>query len=302
MRIFFYLLFPIFIVVCSISCKKLVTDEFSYFEPVPVVNAFLVPGKPLALHLSLAQKLDSTEMDVIEDANIDLYVDSYFIESLTYIQDGYYQSAIHIESGKNYTCKVYVPGFETIECVQQLLPPFSITGIEHINIAGKDQEGTSYPAVKVTFENNPDLLAYYEMEIRQTKYENASSAYIHSIVDPIILNEGLPILLFSNEAIKDSTYTILVNYHFGGAGKTNNGPWRYHIYPFVVELRTVTYEYYRFKKQLYLYDEGRYADGIITSMTNSSLYSNITKGYGIFAGYSTFVSDTIKPNTDGYYN
>jgi hypothetical protein len=44
------------------------------------------------------------------------------------------------------------------------------------------------------------------------------------------------------------------------------------------------------------------ADGIINSMINTSLYSNVDGGYGVFASYSYVLSDTINPNTDGYYD
>jgi len=108
--------------------------------------------------------------------------------------------------------------------------------------------------------------------------------------------------LFSNEIINDSLYTLTLNYTTGSAGSRNGGPMRTQIYPFVVELRNLTYEYYRFKKQLYLYEKGRWADGITSSMTNANVYSNIENGYGVFVGYSSVVSDTITPNTDGYYD
>jgi hypothetical protein len=146
---------------------------------------------------------------------------------------------------------------------------------------------------------------FYEVEIRTIQSSRdemrVEIGHVHTIVDPVILNEGMPLALFNNELITDTLYTLVLNYTTWEASSSNGGPWRTVLYPFVVELRQVTEDYYRFKKQLYLYEEGRYADGIITSMTNANLYSNIENGYGIFAGYSSFVSDTITPNTDGYY-
>ncbi|MFA9391686.1 MAG: hypothetical protein ACERKD_17890 [Prolixibacteraceae bacterium] len=49
-----------------------------------------------------------------------------------------------------------------------------------------------------------------------------------------------------------------------------------------------------------MYENGLEADGILTSMTNNNLYSNINNAHGIFAAYSATVTDTITPNPDGY--
>jgi len=287
------------------SCRTLVQDEFPDFEQKPSLNALFSAGDTLKVHVSLASKLDSTRLTVVENAAVDLYVDQVFKEQFTYTQNGIYASTVIAEPQKEYSCKVNVPGFEAIECSQVLPSKPNIISIEHINIAGKDEEGTSYPAIKLTFENSFEREAFYEIEIRNIR-RFGDEVYIgipdiHFIVDPVILNEGMPIALFSNDLITDSLYTMLLNYTTHSASSRDNGPWRTEIYPFVVELRQVTEDYYRFKKQLHLYEQGRFADGIITSITNTNLYSNIENGYGIFAGYSSFVSDTITPNTDGYY-
>jgi hypothetical protein len=103
----------------------------------------------------------------------------------------------------------------------------------------------------------------------------------------------LPIALFSNEIISDSVYTLSLNYTTGSSFSNNGGPFREKLYPIKVELRTLTYDYYRYKKQYYLYEQGRYADGLINAVTASPVYSNIENGNGIFAGYSSYYSNKI---------
>jgi hypothetical protein len=173
--------------------------------------------------------------------------------------------------------------------------------VEHINIAGRDEEGITYPAIKISFKNEAIPRKYYEVAIYYFKKDyfdgniERQYAYIHTITDPVILNEGLPIALFSNEIISDSVYVMTLNYNTGSTSSRNGGPWHTDLYPFVVELRTVTYDYYRYQKQYYLYNKGRSADGLINIMTASPLYSNVENGNGIFAGYSVFTTDTITP-------
>lgn len=297
-----------FLVICFFtlfSCKIEIQKDNPEFEHKVVVNSFLVVGDTLEVNVSLAEKLDTVPLTFVDNATVDLYVNGEFAEQLIYTSDGTYRSNSVIQSLNEYTCKVNVPGYNEVSC-SQLIPQIpSIINIEHINIAGKDEEGTSYPAMKITFANDPVIEKFYDVEIRTIRRFrdelNIGIVDIHTIVDPVILNEGTEIALFSNELIEDSSYTLMLNYTTHGAS-SSGGAWRTDIYPFVVELRQVTEDYYRHKKQLYLYDEGLYADGIITSMTSTALFSNVDNGYGIFAGYAATVSDTIYPNLDGYYD
>jgi hypothetical protein len=64
----------------------------------------------------------------------------------------------------------------------------------------------------------------------------------------------------------------------------------------VIELRTVSKEYYQFTRQKYLYETGRFPQFGIGANIAFPLYSNVKDGFGIVAGYSSFVSDTIYPS------
>lgn len=299
-------LYWIIVLLLFSSCKEIVIDEFPDFYPVPTVNALLVEGEPLKVVVSLAEKLDSSELLNVNNAKIDLYVNDEYKESLNCNSIGEYVSKIIIEPEKNYSCIVNVPGFDAIECNQTIPDKPCIINIEHINIAGIFEEGESYPAVIIQFKNDINHNQFYDIEIW---YEEVfvdtiekRKIGIHSITDPLIQNEGLPIALFGNELINDSVYTLTLNYATNVSRKGKDGIWRTELNPLFVELRAVTEDYYRYKKQLYLYQEGLLADGVFTSMTNANVYSNITNGYGIFAAYSPMLYDTIIPNTEGYYD
>jgi hypothetical protein len=275
----------LFIALCFImvGCTELVTSEFPKFETVPTVNSILVEGKPLSVLVSLTGKIDSLPLSVVNNAIIDLYIDGKFSEQLENSGSGTYFSKSIILPEKDYKCLVKTPNMDTVMCSQNLPVPSPIISVEHINIAGRDEEGNIYHAFKLSFRNNPSELRYYEVK-------TTAGAFM-IFTDRILLNEGLPIALFSNELIKDSTYTLTLNYSTGYS-RIRDG--HYILNPFIVELRSVTYDYYCYQKQYYLYHEGRYGN-ITTKATAYPLYSNIENGYGIFAGYSVFVSDTIRP-------
>jgi hypothetical protein len=281
------------------GCRTLVSDDFPDFENLPTVNSILVEGEPLSVLVSMTGKIDSLPLSAVNNAIVNLYIDGDFGEQLENTGSGTYTSKTIVEAGKEYRCKVAIPNRDTILCRQTLPVASPILKIEHINIAGRNEEGTTYPAIKLTFRNNKEEQNYCEVVIKYfLPFDDQPGQHIvwlQTIIDPIILNEGLPIALFSNELIKDSTYTMTLNYSNGCAGSSGGGPFRTTLFPLVVELRSVTYDYYRYKKQYYLYQKGITADGLLSPVTASPLYSNIESGYGIFAGYSVFATDTITP-------
>ena len=275
------------------SCRKLVQSDFPDFAPVPVVNSFLSADGLIKVHISLASKLDTNELKGLDNAQVKLYVDDVFKELLTSAGNGVFTSTTIVEPLKKYECKVDIPGYGTVSCSTSIPKPSHLRDITSIAIAGKDQEGLTYPAVKFTFSNNPAEKQYYEARIRL--FGRETGATLINIVDPVLLNEGLPLSVFSNELITDTAYTMTINYFTGSAGSSNGGPTRTNLYPFILELRSVSYDYYQFARQKYLYESGRFPEFGLSSNQAFQLYSNVKNGYGIFAGYSSVISDTIIP-------
>ena len=273
------------------ACTGLVQDEFPEFEETPVVNGIFKTDSLFGIHISLTGKVNAQEFKIIENAEIRLFKNNNFIEALTYLGKGVYLSSTMAEAKNNYYCEVDIPQHETIFFQDSLPSPKKIKNIVHINDAGKDEEGITYPAIRFTFSNSPGEKAYYEVIIRLIEYSSESIASLEEITDPVILNEGLPLALFSNETIQDSVYCMTLNY------STNT--YSYYdgmrLYPLIIEFRRVSYNYYQFRKHYYLYEKGRYPDGINAAFTTFNMHSNIENGYGIFAGYSTYLSDTIYP-------
>ena len=275
------------------SCRKLVQSDFPDFAPAPVVNSFLSADSLLKVHISLASKLDTNELKGLDNAQVQLYVDEVFKELLTSKGNGVFNSTTIVEPLKKYECRVAIPGYETVSCSTSIPKPSHLRDITSIAIAGKDQEGMTYPAVKFTFSNNSAEKQYYEARIRL--FGRETGATLINIVDPVLLNEGLPLSVFSNELITDTVYTMTINYFTGSAGSSNGGPTRTNLYPFILELRSVSYDYYQFARQKYLYNSGRFPEFGLSSNQAFQLYSNVKNGHGIFAGYSSVISDTIIP-------
>lgn len=293
MRILFLAALLILLTLCS--CRELVTDQFPRFNPVPAVNSIMIAGKPIIVNVSLAEKIDSNQITLVNNASISLYTDGNFQETLLQSESGLYVSSSIVEPGRNYRLDVNVPGYNTITCTENIPAPSPILKILHNSKAGKDEEGMIYPSVTVSFKTNPAEKQYFEIVIRMLETRDTRAVSLMKITDPVLLNEGLPLTIFSNEVIRDSVYAMTINYFTGSAGYSGNEPNHTTLYPLIIELRSCSYNYYKFIKQRYLYEMGRFPEFPSATVTAFPLYSNIPGGYGIFAGYSVVVSDTLFP-------
>lgn len=280
------------------GCKELVQDEFPDFSPVPTVNSFLIADSIIKLNISLADKLDSLPLTTVENADVELHIDGEFEELLQSKGNGWYNSEAIAKAGSIYDCIVRIEGYDEVNCSETIPIADSILSIEHILNAGKDEEGLSYPALKVRFSNDPNNKRYFQLIIHIHVHDYWRTGYMKDIVDPVLLSEGLPLLVFSNEKMEGDSYTMTINYSTGSAGSRNGEPMRMHLYPFIIELRSISYNYYHYLRQLYLYERGRYPEFGMGTSGVFPLHSNVENGQGIFAGYSTYFSELINPEDD----
>ncbi|HKM92051.1 MAG TPA: DUF4249 family protein [Prolixibacteraceae bacterium] len=261
------------------GCIELFRDEFPAYDAGPVVNAILVEGNPLLLQVSLSGGLDSTVLPFVENADIKLYINGVFTETVNYTSKGVYQADALIEPGKTYECRIKTANHDTIYCFQTIPYPAIIVKVEQLFNAFIDIDGYVYDEIKLTFENDTNKLSYFE--IPGFDYD-----FIDEInIDKVILNEGSTKAIFSNELIKTSLYTISLYSHISQRNEME------------IDLRTVTYDYYRYQKQYYMYLNGKYAD-IMNAAIALPLYSNIENANGIFAGYSVFTFQTQPDDYD----
>ena len=294
------------------SCRQLVQDDFPDFEPVPVVHCMLREGKPLEMRLSWTAKIDSSRLKFIENAQVRLFVNGEYAETLTHRQKGIYDATSAVASSVRYCCEINIPDCETIIVTDSLPAMVVLSNVQLIPVSMRNEEGLPIPAVRFTFDNNPAERRYYEAVIWEFQEKWAwgfdpefgfekpmvvdsnymsQVPYYENLIDPILKSEGLQIPVFSNEHIKGNEYTMTINFCVGYS-RSGDEPWVAVLNPIIMELRSVSYDYYRYAKQKYLYETG-FAPEFGKPAPVFSLYSNIDKGYGIFAGYAAFLSDTL---------
>ena len=287
--------FILFIFCCLSACRELVEDEFEPFGPRPVVNSIIQKDSLIKVHISLARELGDKPLPKVENATIELFEEGKYLETLSYSDGGIYVSSTFARSNITYNMRISILGFDTFNAKCKIPEEPTILKIRHIENAGINAEGWTYPAIKVRFETEPNQLKYYEIIVNCYDESGALIPGFHTVVDPVLQNEGISQALFNNELIQKDTYDIHINYSTGSYEAEGN----MNLYPLIVELRAVDYNYYMYQKQRYLYEIGRYPEYSISRQTAFQLYSNIEDALGIFAGFAAVKSDTIYPI---YYN
>lgn len=290
------------IAIFATSCRTLVTDEFDEFPNTLTVNCIPKTGNEFRVHVSRTDEINNQSLAIVENAIVELFADSIFVEQLIYEEDGLYISNSVAEPNTTYHLKVSVSDDEIVQSIQELPHLPELLNVKHISSAGVDADGLIYPAMEVTFRTNPNELEYFEIILstvhdltRRDQGIEIRQAWLEKIEDKVLLNEGLPMALFSNAIIEDSVYTMHLNYGVSGYSGSGEGPLIPDLNPIFVELRKVTKEYYDYRKQRYLYEQNKFPEFSVTPPSSFKLYSNVENGFGIFAGYSSVVSDTIVP-------
>ncbi len=284
-------------------------EDFPDFNNDWVINNIMIAGDSIEVEITKTTSVNGEGNPPVKDALVQLMVENETFD-LSYDENSAtYKLNQQIETSKDYHFDVFDASGELKSNFNQTIPPTQpILNIEHIDVAGTNQEGVSHPAIKIEVPNNSSD-EYFYVNIRlleRNEYEDEddnSRIQIINIEDPVLLNEGVPFPLFSNEIMTGNSQEVLINYTTGGASSSGGGPWIAHTYPLVVELWTLNEAYYEFLKQNYQYENSRYPIIGSGNQTAISNFNNIDGAYGINAGYSYVKTDTIYPSgTENYFN
>ena len=295
------------------GCRKEITNyQHPDFNPQPTLNAVLQEGQPVWAQVSFAQCLDSLHSAPCDNAEVLLYVDGQFAETLQHTGDGLYVGETTAEALHEYACKVVIPGYDTLFAQTEMPEKPVVTGVEIMENATVDDEGRPCPAFLVTFRTDPNRNLYYcsniyasfinyyfdaETHAHQgySTEEGTMSASINTD-DPVLLNEGSDQLLFSNAIITDTTYTMKVNAWFsshGWAGPHTGGAIE-RSGKVVVRMHGLSESAYHYMKSQDAFEEpDAYTNLFLGVVTPLSLYSNVENGRGVFAAIAPMTCDTV---------
>jgi len=284
----------LFLLLLVSACSQLISDEFPDFEAVPAVNSILIAGEPITFQVSLAEKIDTTYLALINDAEILLSDSKGLGEAMTPRGDGFYTSEMIAMPGERYECSIQMDEYPEMHAKDSvpIITEVSITG--QTNQARFDEEGVFMEGIEFEFKDNPATKDYYEVALYKRQRWGLGNTYPFNETCDILLNEGLEpysteTLVFSDQLMEDSLITMNLDIFSSSWASSCWGDSCFQIideHTIILELRHVSQEYYQYKKHFYLYEKNRYPYFVEGTATAFSLYSNIENGTGIMASYA----------------
>lgn len=280
-----YLLKILFLIVSLsslLSCKKVINIDLPPTDSKVVVNSFFTDGSRIKAHISKSIGILENIIPECDDATVILRENKIIIDTL-YLQSGFYYSHILAETNKNYSLEIMVPGMETVFCEDLIPEKTLLQSCVCTDSVLIDEDGFIINELKLDFEDLSGP-SFYEVQL-SAKYitdNNGTYIWFKKNSDPIITSTGLldynPKTLIFNDKMFDGKHCSVKIYF---ATQT------YDDYYLTITFRSVSESYYKYKERQYAYLFSLEND-IFSGMSEPiNLYSNITGGYGIFAGYSS---------------
>lgn len=256
----------------SSSCHNLVEEDLPDINKTPVLNGVLIADSLLKVHVSLTASMGDSIPSPVSNALVIIKSDSK-TDTLRYIKNGWYGCSTTVLSGLTYYCKVDVPGYTQVSAVTTVPFYTYVYDVKYTEIAGKGDYNENISSFEFSIPNDTTKELFWEISFSYNNYISFKTEH-----DSVMLAEAQPMNVFSNKKMKKDKYR-------GKFFFSNNG-YNPKFNSFIV-LRSVNASYYKYQKQLYLYNTGGYT-GLGSSTQTYPFFSNVTNGYGIFTSYSTF--------------
>lgn len=325
-----YLFISLTLLLILYSCEQEVSIVLQESEIKPVINSVFSPESLFSVAV-----YKSNSLDTIDNAIVELYSSNLLIETLPYLGNGVYQSyGFRVEEEVPYSIVVDIPGFDPVmsdDIVPGVVPIESIT---HQDSTGITQYNARYASFEISLNDPPVQENYYEVFITQqidtsnlvladsirpdiyidgiSMRERWKQGLVFNVMnlfsyDPSIKAEGFidqssgvfeQYFLYFNDAFFDGEKYSMTIHYFPYYNEQYDHT--YYLVPerhFTIYLRSISRNYYEFRKSQLLYTEYQNQDAIWRNAGDFiHIYSNVTNGYGLFAGYSTAVDSLMVVN------
>ena len=279
----------VFCLICS--CTKIINIDIPIHNSKLVINSMFTRGERIALNISSSTSITGGVPPGVSGTTVNLYRDGSLVETATAYDSIYLASFGPVENAV-YTVEINTPEFESVSATDSMPSKTDIDYAISTDEVCYNDIGTKLKLLKLGFTDTNPERDYYELKL-QVRYLDpyakppeqsyiVERACIGGIIDPVLEEAEIYYsqangLVFSDELFPCETCDLEIF-----AGILNNDSDEYEL---MIELRSISENYYKYKKQLGIYlskEDGDIFEGIPDPV---NLFSNIENGYGIFAAY-----------------
>ena len=301
------------------ACEKEIEFDGEMVEPMIVVNSLITPDSVISVHLSKSKFFLSNKggFDVVDNAEVSIYINRDFKEHLTFIEKGLYKGTIKPMVGDTIRIVAKVAGMEEVESTIMMQSPAIILRVDTTNIIKYKNEEyvngelTAYTInadceVKLRIKDNSEEQNYYRLSVKkrqQTTFDGVPSVYEYDMyfaLEGVDTQTGSIFNLFSDDG--DTKYQHLITdelfngkefiFRFKVEGlyyrervpgvSYEENPRFSREESFIINLQTIS-------RGMYLYLKSKEsADNVFGNIFAEpvQIYNNITNGIGIFGAYT----------------
>ncbi|MDG2370840.1 MAG: DUF4249 domain-containing protein [Flavobacteriales bacterium] len=275
------------------SCEKIIPFTGEITQPKLVVNSLFENQNRWSVHISQSLSvLDTSSLSNIENATVRIMDDqNNVVEILTHDFGGHYTGITFPQLGENYRVEAEASGFTSVYSENNLPTPISIISVDTNTTFVDDEEKLE---MSITFSDPVNINNYYLVSVAAggwftDDYWNGTSW----VIDSTFYEFSIPILVddptFENYGSNRwENNGIFTDFSFDGQNKTidiaiNSGEYEYKLDDleyFEVRIYNITEAAYLYNKSYNLYQNASgnpFAQPV-------QVYSNVSQGFGIFAG------------------
>ncbi len=273
--------FRVIIFLFLASCSKELTIELPPMEGKLVLNCFFSTGENFLAYIGKSSRILDSDTNAVSDALVSLYADNIYQGNMAYTENSFYiHDTVLIRPNILYRIAVSVIGFDDVEAEDMAPEPTTINEVYYDPEQYLDSEGDDFYKLSVGINDSPIIDNYYELVLQRYKNEEVYDLVsIRGDNEKVIIGEGdsefySGLCLFSDALIDSEPYELDLQTGISLEGNKK-----------VLNVLTVSKEYYLFRKSLIRHLNGQFPD-LLNPTEPVNLYSNVKGGYGIFAGYS----------------
>jgi hypothetical protein len=300
------------------SCIETIEIDTVPVNNILVVNSLITPDTLFGCYVSKVYAINDTNEHYVDNATVKIFDNTTNAEvcQLNSIGKGKYRAANAAPiAGQEYRIDVSVSGFPSVTGVTKIPLRQDAKNTSVIEYGGYDAIlNSDYSELRFSIDDQYEESNYYEVlfsvsqiincdwlmnggvQIKKIDFDNyiylitdAGSISSYTIIDPVIRAEGLMkynpgTLVFSDNLFNQEEHNFVVH----------SDPLSGNAFSFIIY--TLNDDLYKFRTSFiqHLYERGvqgisRYDDfaGLDFSSKAIEVYSNLTGGYGIFAGYNS---------------
>jgi len=285
------------VVVCMVlaACEKEIKMDLPSTSNMLVANCLFSPDTVFKVYVSRSAKVLGTDArESIENATVEIYKNEQIWETLTHIDKGIYTSVKFPEAGMEYTLKVSAPGYESISAsgVAPEKTPLSNVTIKDSVYQYQGINPIMYAKISGEFPDPPSMENYYLLELSYVDTFLLEISYFNPIVSGDVFRKINLIDKINENPVFSSKSAIglmMTDELFNGKNYLFKAYFESRFLNTSVESKKFTLNLKSLSKEAYYYYKT--ADMQISSENNpfsepARVYTNITNGLGIFAGYN----------------